>query len=333
MLTEILLDLALFFVFYFIFIVLGIIIHELGHLVFGLITGYSFCSFRLLFLVWFREDDKIKFKKIKNMLMGQCLMTPPHDESKFKFVWYNLGGGLFNIAGVIIAIGFTALADISIFTPIPLAAITANASLAISSLIPLNFYVPNDGKNIKTALQSKEARRGFFLMFLTNSETATGKRYRDFDSEVFFVEETADFDNYMIAFIVMCEAARLYDMGEYDKSVEQYSRLNIDNLQTFYKNSIKLEILYYYIVHRPDFEKAKILYNDKQMKTLLEELGQLIPSTPRVCAAYEYFVNGDKEKGESLLEKAKADIENYPNSGIRIMERDYYSHLEDLMLS
>ena len=179
MIMEVLLELAIFFIFYFVFMVLGITIHELGHMAFGLLTGYRFCSFRLFSLVWFKEDGKIKFKKTQYIFAGQCLMEPDYDESKFKFV-----------------------------------------------------------------------------------------RYRDYDGEAFFVEETADFDNYMVAFIVTCEAARLYDLGEYDKSAGQFNRLNIDKLPTLYKNTVKLELIYYYIVHRPDFEKAKKLYSDKKIKAM-----------------------------------------------------------------
>ena len=95
MIADILFNVAIFLVFYVIFIIFGIAVHELGHLVFGLLTGFGFCSYRLFSLVWFKEDGKIRFQNTKFIFMGQCLMAPPEDPEKFKFVWYNLGGGLF----------------------------------------------------------------------------------------------------------------------------------------------------------------------------------------------------------------------------------------------
>jgi Tfp pilus assembly protein PilF len=84
-------------------------------------------------------------------------------------------------------------------------------------------------------------------------------------------------------------------------------------------------------VHRPDFEKAKSLYANKEMKTLLEKFGKIIPCTTRIQAAYEYFVNDDKEKGRKLLDKAITETEKYPNLGYRIMEKEYCLHLYSII--
>ena len=40
------------------------IIHEAGHLVFGLMTGYKFCSFRVASFMWLKENGKLKFKRL-----------------------------------------------------------------------------------------------------------------------------------------------------------------------------------------------------------------------------------------------------------------------------
>ena len=44
--------------------VLQTIIHEGGHLVFGLLTGYRFCSFRIFNLMWIRGKEGIRFKRL-----------------------------------------------------------------------------------------------------------------------------------------------------------------------------------------------------------------------------------------------------------------------------
>lgn len=58
----------------------SILIHELGHLVMGLMTGYKFLSFRFLtFHVQHDENGKLKlFKQNIPGTMGQCLMIPPN---------------------------------------------------------------------------------------------------------------------------------------------------------------------------------------------------------------------------------------------------------------
>ena len=40
------------------------IVHEAGHLVFGLMTGYKFCSFRIASFMWLKENGKLKMKRL-----------------------------------------------------------------------------------------------------------------------------------------------------------------------------------------------------------------------------------------------------------------------------
>lgn len=61
---------------------LCIIIHEGGHLVMGLATGYKFLSFRIGSLVLVKTDKGLKFKKYSIAgTGGQCLLDPPDVEN------------------------------------------------------------------------------------------------------------------------------------------------------------------------------------------------------------------------------------------------------------
>lgn len=320
-------EILLFILSYCLFLILGIPIHELGHMLCGLMTGYKFSSFRLLSYSWSKENGKIVFRRSKGVAAGQCLMAPETDDDKFRFVLYNLGGGLANLLTALIACAVAIIFNNDEYLlSICIGCAAINIVLSLVNLIPMGFRLPNDGMNIVMALRSKEAKRGFYLMLFTNNEMARGKRYRDFEPELFSVVETADLTNYCVAYAVMCEAARLYDIGEYDESVKQYDRLNLDKLQPYYRSAIMLDILYYYILHKPDFDKARKIYTDKRIKPFLKMRS---PGTTRVLSAYEYFVNADKKKAKRLLDRAKADTANFPNIGIRLMEQEYLAELEN----
>ena len=43
---------------------LQILFHEGGHLVFGLLSGYRFSSFRIGSLMWIEQDGKMKFRRL-----------------------------------------------------------------------------------------------------------------------------------------------------------------------------------------------------------------------------------------------------------------------------
>ena len=61
-----------------VFEILLVIIHEAGHLVCGLRSGYKFVSFRMMNLTFIRVDGKIRIKRYSIAgTGGQCLLLPP----------------------------------------------------------------------------------------------------------------------------------------------------------------------------------------------------------------------------------------------------------------
>ena len=79
---------------------LQLIFHEAGHLVFGLMTGYRFSSFRIGNFIWIRQGDRIRFGRYSLAgTAGQCLICPPDiEDGTFPVVLYNLGGVIQNAA-------------------------------------------------------------------------------------------------------------------------------------------------------------------------------------------------------------------------------------------
>ena len=74
------------------------VVHEAGHLLFGLLTGYQFSSFRIGSFMWLEKDGKLTLKRFSLAgTGGQCLMDPPEPvDGKIPYVLYNLGGSLAN---------------------------------------------------------------------------------------------------------------------------------------------------------------------------------------------------------------------------------------------
>jgi hypothetical protein len=322
--------LIVFFIAYLIAIILSVPIHEAGHLIFGLLTGYRFLSYRLLSFVWIKEDGQLVLKKSKNgVAVGQCLMSPPDREEEFRFILYNAGGGLLNfLCFLITLVLFIFLHANDIAASILLGFITANLMMSIMNLIPIGSKLPNDGYNIYKATRNPESVHGFFVMLHVNSETAAGKRYGDYDETEFRVSYEADLTNIFIAFIVMCEAARLYDLGRYADSISTLQRLPLDKLPQYYRNSVYTEFIYDALVRNQDMEKATALYEKKGMEKILR-MG--MPSILRLQTAYSFFAKKDKPEADDFLKKAKASLSTYENKGICVMEADYIRELEELM--
>ena len=152
-------------------IILQIIIHEAGHLFFGLLSGYKFISFKVFnFAIVKDEENKIKFKIIQGTkgTAGQCLMEPPKLENgTFPYKLYLAGGVLFNIIFSLLGWIIAPSVYMLIFTLIGLV-------FAITNAIPMGF---NDGMSFKPCLRSEINRYAIHLSLVSAAYATYGKSY------------------------------------------------------------------------------------------------------------------------------------------------------------
>lgn len=73
---------------------LQVILHEGGHLVGGLLSGYRFLSFRLFRWTFIREEGHLRIKRFEvSGTGGQCLMVPPAKPAEeIPYLLYHAGG-------------------------------------------------------------------------------------------------------------------------------------------------------------------------------------------------------------------------------------------------
>ncbi|MDR3269990.1 MAG: M50 family metallopeptidase, partial [Peptococcaceae bacterium] len=71
-------SLCILLVYFGIAVVVQLIVHEAGHRVCGLLTGYRFLSFRVFRWMIVKRDDTLQLKEFSlKGTMGQCLLVPP----------------------------------------------------------------------------------------------------------------------------------------------------------------------------------------------------------------------------------------------------------------
>lgn len=314
-----------------IFFIPSILAHELGHLIFGKLTGYTFSSFRLGSFAWYKEDDRIRFKLSKNFAAGQCLMKPVESFEDFQFVLYNLGGVIVNL---VLALSLSILAILQmpngerpglfIFF---IAGAVVNLYFFIVNLLPIK-SLGNDGANIREALKSKDAARGLYTIFYVNAKLAEGKTMQDFDDSLFEINGDEKVKNYLEAYLLLYKAAKLEARGEYGAFIECHNRIDITNLPNPVKYAVKADSLYYYTLYAPDHNKARELFADADIQKFLKT-GLL--GTARIAAAYAFFVEENPKKAHKLLEQAKKIAQNFPNKGQRLSEEATIQMLEEAM--
>lgn len=206
-----------------------IVLHEAGHLVFGLRTGYQFVSFNVMGIIWQKgEDGKIRRSRLKIAgAGGQCLMAPPeYNDGNFPFTLYNLGGVLINL---ITAVLFALLAAFIPWAPVKLLMMMETfigVFFALTNGLPIPVAaLQNDGKNLLCIRRDGEARRAFWLQMAVAAEIARGRRLKEMPDEWFtpFPEETMD--NPIVSTIAVLNCSRLMDQLDFAAAEAEIRRL------------------------------------------------------------------------------------------------------------
>lgn len=191
------------------------ILHEAGHLLFGLLSGYQFSSFRIMSFMWVKENDRIRFRRLTIAgTGGQCLMVPPElVDGKIPVLFYNLGGSLMNVIAGLIFLGFYfAFEDIPFLSTVMLLFAIIGLALAVMNGVPMRMgTVDNDGYNAFSLRRSRAALRSFWVQMKVNEQISKGIRLKDMPEEWFAMPSDDEMKNSMIAVMGVLACNRLMD--------------------------------------------------------------------------------------------------------------------------
>ena len=307
--------------------ILQVIVHEAGHLVFGLLSGYKFISFRVFDFKIIKDENgklKIRYERLPGT-GGQCLMrAPEYVEGKFKYKLYLLGGVIFNIvfsivSWLILPSYYTLLFALIGFT------------LAFLNLIPMGF---NDGMTFYHASKDETTRFVLYLQLEYVYYQSIGKNLLIEKPEI--VEKINSLEitntNYLTDALEFIKLEGLEYFFEFDSLYNETRKLYIerDDLLPVYKIELMALLVKLISLVNPEDELLEELMNDK---TLLARFKQKNPQTKNILATYEWGVKLDDEKAMILIEEARKLKNKAPNLYVQNLEMKYCDYLENKILN
>ena len=195
--------------------IVQIILHEGGHLVFGLMSGYEFVSFNVLGLIWQKgPDGKLRLGRMQIAgAGGQCLMAPPqYNDGHFPFTLYNLGGVLMNLISALICALVMALVPAGWLTILLGTQVFVAVFFGLLNGLPLPVAaIQNDGKNLLCIRRDATARWAFWVQMSIAAELARGVRIKAMPDEWFTPMPEDKLDNPIISSIPVMNTSRLMD--------------------------------------------------------------------------------------------------------------------------
>lgn len=307
---------GIFIVYLFVSIFLQTIIHEAGHLIFGLLTGYRFSSFRIGSYTLVRVKGRLKIKKYAIAgTAGQCLMLPPEKApEQMPYFWYNAGGAAMNLitSAVSLAIaaftGMTAVAT-SFFVVLGMAGIY----MAIANGLPMRMGgMNNDGYNIRCIMRDRTMLHILYRQLSMAGALSEGIRYKDMPEDLFTKERSGKWNNILNINDELMYANRLMDLMQFDEAramIEEYYT-HRDEMPDLLKKELACETVFLRLVCHEDAEKVTLLLT-KEIRSYINIYGKISSSKLRTQFAIALLLDKDRKEAEKILGQLKNRRDRY----------------------
>lgn len=293
-----------------------LILHETGHLVFGVLTGYGFVSFRISSFTWYRKRGKIHFGKYALAgTSGQCLLAPPKmKEGKIPYRLYNFGGALMNLivsAIAYILYCFVDLGSLWNFTCIMLVLI--GILFAFTNGVPMRLGgVDNDGYNAVSMGKNSAALRAFWLQLKINEVLTEGIRLKDMPEEWFAKASEEASKNSMVTAIEAVRCNRLLDEMKFEEANQEIAELiqRETGMIGLHKMLLQVDQIFCEVMGE---QKEEVLnqFKEKELISFMKSMKNF-PSVVRTKYAYTLLIEKDSQKAEKLKKQFEKVIKKHP---------------------
>lgn len=309
----------------FVALVAHTILHEAGHLIAGLISGYKFLLFRIGSLTLIHNDGKYHFKKFPlEGTAGQCLMIPPQlPIEKIPTKLYNLGGILVNILSSAIAL-IIALTSSNVWVIIAsFLFVLIGVVLAALNGIPMKIGgISNDGKNVQFLDKDILSKKAFVNQLMIHAITQQGTRPRNIPDQYLTFATDIDYKDALQVNWLLMSAVTLMDRGEHEASYEILDTIiqhDSEVLGLFIKET-KCELVFASLI-TGRIDRATQLYTD-EIATYAQQYHKTMSGKLRLLCAIAFYIEKEAQKAQHLQEQIHANRNKYLMQGEVIMDID-----------
>jgi tetratricopeptide (TPR) repeat protein len=306
-----------------------VVTHETGHLIFGLLTGYKFVSFRIFSVMLLRENGKYKWKKQSVPgTAGQCLMAPPRKKNGYyPYKLYNLGGCLF--CGILSFIPMVLSLFLTVH-PINMPLFIfgfVSFFMNLMNAIPTNGKsMLNDATNLRMANKSIPGREAFWNQLEYIHLHAKHLRTADMPESMFFHPHENDLGNPLVQWQSMANIERYEDMGDYEKAQAEVNHIleKAPFLHPMYEDYFKTEAVYLGALLGNNGERVEKYENELKKRNLAKNS----VNSARAQYAYQKLIRKDIHATDTALKFFEKKIEKEPYQASKDFERRQMEYID-----
>ncbi len=301
-------------------IFLQVILHEGGHLVCGLATGYRFVSFRIFNLTFIRKDGKLCIRRFSIAgTGGQCLLTPPERPLEdIPTVLYNLGGVLANLLTAILAFLPLLTTDglpylLKFFL---LMFSLTGFLLAGMNGIPMKIGgIGNDADNMRLLLKDSKSKQALVTQLHINALVQEGMRPKDMPAEWFVQTDDINYKDALQVTIALMNASLLLDREEWEAAYDAFEEVmsHQDEVIGLLIKETACELLFTALVTNRTAQ-AEELYTD-ELGTYIRQYKDVTSSKQRLLCALALYRDKDAVKAKEIYETVCCRKDKYLMQG------------------
>lgn len=300
----------------YIVMLLQVIVHEAGHLVFGSVSGYTFVSFRISSFMWIKNEGRLSFRRLSIAgTGGQCLMEPPDlKDGRIPVLLYNFGGSVFNLAAAVVCLSLSFFFPVHSYpwTVLLFSAVTGFAYALMNGLPLKTGPVNNDGKNALDLSRDPKAVRAFWIQMKVNALTAGGVRLPDMPDEWFLVPSDESMKNGIIAVVGVLACSRLLEQHRFGEADKLMGRLLLqeNGIVPLHRSLLACDRMYVELITENRKEVLDALRTKEQLKMM--KAMKTYPSVLRTEYAYALLGERDRDAAQKIKGEFDKVSRSYP---------------------
>jgi len=284
-------------------VIILIPLHEAGHLLCGLLSGYGFVSFRIFNITFVKTQGKLHIKRYSIAgTGGQCLMTPPDlPLEKVPVMLYNAGGVLANLAVLLSAAPLLLIKGHPVLTEVVVIFLLTDLFFLLINGIPMKIGgVGNDAYNMIELRKSLSAKRAMVISLRANALIQQGMTPGNLPAEWFGSERVTDYSNALEVSVPLMEASRLVDRMDYSGALQCFEELygHKDKIIGLYVREIECELVFLRLMCGNKDDAAALL--TPELRKYIGAYRKVMSSKERILCAVSLLADNDREKATGI---------------------------------
>lgn len=297
---------------------LQVVIHEGGHLVCGLYSGYRFVSFRILQFTLLKREGKWCIRRYDLAgTGGQCLLAPPDlPVEQIPVVLYNMAGVMANLLASLLVAALLLWADgPSLLESAGWQFCVVGLALALLNGIPLpGTKIFNDANNMLLLRRNMQSKRALMDQLRINAAAQEGLRPQQMPAEWFAFSETDYKDNLQISSRLM-RAGWLMDGFHWDEACRELEECygHRDQMLGLLVDELACELMFALLMTGRK-EEAERLYT-LPLRKYIGHYRRVMSSKQRVLCAAKLYLEEKEAEALELWEALRRNRDRYLMQG------------------